>query len=285
MEPPQPIYFASDSSSQTDKNFFSAFPESFLFMYGGSELQPFLLATGHSGTITLDELYPNGGATATQSDVDQLNAIRTDPSAWESTFKDRATQAANSGLYAGFGELGPLHFSSKSGQPYLNYQVDTPWMLWLSELAATHNMVLDIHMEATVTTLSEFANLLAHNTNTKIIWDHAGWCNTGQATATVISGLMAAHPNLYVSLKMRQNNTVCSPTDSNGILKSDWQTLLTTYADRIMVGTDAKYWFDSSTISDQLSGSYTLLDNMLKQLPGDTAQKIRTGTAKALFGI
>ena len=140
-------------------------------------------------------------------------------------------------------------------------------------------------MEATVTTLSEFANLLAHNSNAKIIWGHAGWCNTGQATATVISGLMAAHPNLYVSLKMRQNNTDCSPTDSNGILKSDWQTLLTTYADRIMVGTDAKYWFDSSTISDQLSGSYTLLDNMLKQLPGDTAQKIRTGTAKALFGI
>jgi predicted TIM-barrel fold metal-dependent hydrolase len=150
-------------------------------------------------------------------------------------------------------------------------------------------MVLDIHAEATDTSLPQLATLLSHNTNTRIIWDHAGWSNSGGATAAVISGLMATHPNLYLSLKMRGYNSGtdvnCSPVDSSGNLKTEWNTLLTTYADRIMVGTDAKYWSDSTAISDELSGSYNKLDNMLKQLPSDTVLKIRNSTAKALFGL
>jgi hypothetical protein len=61
--------------------------------------------------------------------------------------------------------------------------------------------------------------------------------------------------------------------------------LLTTYADRIMVGTDAKYWQTPGiTLAEELAGAYTLLDNMLKLLPADAAQKIRSGTARTLFG-
>jgi hypothetical protein len=289
MDTPKPIYQDPDYSSYHHRDFFSAFPGSFLFMYGGSELQPLLFATGHNGPITLAELYPNGGAEATQADVDQLNAIRTDPSAWEATFKARATEAAQSGLYVGFGEIAPVHYSRREGHPEMIYAADTPWLLWLSDLAASYNMVLDVHLEATGTTLAQFANLLNHNTNTKIIWDHAGWSNSGGATASVISGLMATHPNLYLSLKMRGYNsgvsTDCSPVDSNGILKNEWKTLLTTYADRIMVGTDAKYWSDTSAIADELDGSYTKLNNMLIQLPSVTLLKIRNGTAKRLFGF
>ncbi len=290
MEPPQVKYIAADTTSYTDKDFFSDYPESFLFMYGGTELQPFLLASGRRATsdFTLNSLYPNGGWDIDQSDVDQLNAIASDPSAWEAVFKARALSAASSGLYVGFGELAPMHVSSKSGQPYMDFHVNTPWMLWLADQAAAYGMVLDVHMEATADTLPEFEALLDHNTSAKIIWDHAGWSNTTntcQATATVISGLMAAHSNLYISLKMRGYNNTCSPTDSSGNIKGDWYTLITTYADRIMVGTDAKYWFDSTSISDQLSGSYASLDTLLNQLSYDTAQKIRNGTAKALFGI
>jgi hypothetical protein len=289
MDTPKPIYQDPDSSSYHNKDFFSVYPGSFLFMYGGSELQPLLFATGHSGEITLSELYPNGGAEASQADIDQLNAIAADPTAWESTFKARATQAAESGLYVGFGELAPAHYSLRSGHPQMIYKVDTPWMLWLSDLAASYNMVLDIHMEATDTTLTQFANLLNHNTNTKIIWDHAGWSNSGGATASVISGLMAAHPNLYLSLKMRGYNSGtdpnCSPVDSSGNLKSEWQTLLTNYADRIMVGNDSKYWSDSTAIADELSSSYNRLNNMLQKLSAATQLKIRNETAKRLFGF
>jgi hypothetical protein len=294
METPKPIYKETDLSSAESRDFFSAYPGSFLFMYGGSELQPFLYAAGYRGTtITLTGLYPNGGAEASQEDIDQLNAIHTNSADWESEFKARATQAAESGLYVGFGEIAPLHYSLREGHPYMDYKIDTPWMFWLSDLAASHNMVLDIHFEARETTLAEFATLLSHNTNTRIIWDHAGWCNVdpvqpnpAQANAATISGLMAAHPNLYLSLKMRKNAPLCSPTDSSDNLRSEWQTLLTTYADRIMVGTDAKYWSDpATTLGDELKSSYNKLDSMLKLLSPDTAQKIRNGSAKALFGL
>jgi Amidohydrolase len=238
------------------------------------------------GAITLAELFPNGGATMSQADVDQLNAIRTDATnTYRDIFMARATAAAQSGKYVGFGELAPLHYSLKSGQPYMIYKVDTSGMLWLSDLAAQYNMVLDIHLEATDTTLAEFANLLSHNTNTRIIWDHAGWSNSGFATAAVFSQMLADHPNLYLNLKMRSGAQLAagSPTDDNGNLKPEWNTLLTTYADRIMVGTDAKYWGSPNTIDDELAGSYTLLDSMLRLLPPETAQKIRKDTATTLF--
>ena len=290
MQPPMANYHDTEISpdnSDNLRNFFLSRGNSFLYMYGGSELQPLLYATGHAGTITLAELYPNGGADMSQADVDKLNAIAADTTkTYTNIFKARATAAAQSGKYIGFGELAPLHYSGRSGQPYMIYKVDTPGMLWLSDLAAQYNMVLDIHLEATSTTLAEFATLLAYNTKTKIIWDHAGWSNTQLATAAVFSQMLADHPNLYLSLKMRSNSTqgAGSPTDSNGNLKSEWRTLLTTYADRIMVATDAKYWqVSGTTIETELAGTYTLLDNMLKLLPADTAQKIRNDTAKALF--
>lgn len=293
MEAPRADYRADDNSSEAIINFFTSYSSSFRYMYGGSELQPLLFARGYNGTlpITSDLVYPEGG-TFTEQNIYNFNEINgeADGGSWETIFRNRATTAAQSGKYVGFGELAPRHVSTKSGQPEMTYVVDTPWMLWLSDLAADYNMVLDLHIEATSTTLPQLATLLSHNTNTKIIWDHAGWSNIDSlslATASVISQLLADHSNLYLSLKMRadQEGKDFSPVDSSGNIKSEWSTLLTTYADRIMVGTDAKYWTSSSTVETDFEASYSLLNAMLEQLPSETAIKIRNGTATALFGL
>ncbi len=77
-----------------------------------------------------------------------------------------------------------------------------------------------------------------------------------------------------------------SPVGSDGTIKSEWLTLLTTYADRIMVGTDAKYWSSSSvSVQDDFDSSYSSLNAMLEQLPSETAVKIRETTARTLFGL
>lgn len=292
MQPPMPGYRDTETgadSSESLRNFFAGLGSAFPCLYGGAELQPLLYATGHAGAITLAELYPNGGAGLSQADVDTLNAIAADTTkTYSRIFKSRATAAAQSGKYRGFGELAPLHYSQRAGHPFMTYKVDTEGMLWLSDLAAQYNMVLDVHMEveATGTKLAELSTLLTYNPNTRIIWDHAGWSSSGLATAAVFSQMLADHPNLYLSLKMRGNSNLGagSPTDGSGNLKGEWRTLLTTYADRIMVGTDAKYWENSGTIlAEDLAGAYTLLDNMLKLLPADRAQKIRSGTARTLF--
>jgi predicted TIM-barrel fold metal-dependent hydrolase len=162
-------------------------------------------------------------------------------------------------------------------------------MLWLSDLAADHNMVIDLHVEATTTTLTQLATLLSHNTNTKIIWDHAGWTNltTSLATAAVFSQMLADHANLYLSLKMRagEEGESTSPVYSDGTIKSDWYAMLTTYADRIMVGNDAKYRDSAATVEQAFESSYSPLNAMLEQLPSATAVQIRYGTAKTLFGL
>jgi hypothetical protein len=66
MQPPMPGYDDTDISSENSenlRNFFLINGNSFLYMYGGKELQPLLYASGHTGTITLAELFPNGAAT------------------------------------------------------------------------------------------------------------------------------------------------------------------------------------------------------------------------------
>lgn len=286
-------YQAVDNSSSGLITFFTAHSSRFRYMYGGSELEPLLFARGYNGTLPITSalVYPNGGDTFTAQNISDFNAIRTEAEggAWETLFRDRATTAAISGQYVGFGELGALHLSTKARQPYLTYNVDTPWMLWLSDLAADHNMVIDVHVEATATTLTQLAALLSHNTNTKIIWDHAGWTNLegSLATAAVFSQMLADHANLYLSLKMRagEEGQSISPVDSDGTIKSDWYTLLTTYADRIMVGTDAKYWDSGATVEEDFESAYSSLNSMLEQLPSATAVQLRYGTAKTLFGL
>lgn len=292
MSEPEASYEADDVTSAGQVSFFASYSSSFRNMYGGSELQPMLFARGYNGTLPITSaiVYPNGGTFSAQNIAD-FTAINTEAEggAWETLFRSRATTAAQSGQYVGFGELGPLHESSKSGQPYISYDIDTPWMLWLSDLAADNNMVMDIHAEATATILTQFATLLSHNTDTKIIWAHAGWTNldTSVATAAVFTQMLADHPNLYLDLKMRagEEGGDTSPVDSAGVIKSEWLTLLTTYADRIMVGTDAKYWSSSATVEALFDPSYSSLNAMLEQLPSATAVKIRATTARTLFGV
>lgn len=293
METPRADCQAVDNSSESLITFFTNYSSSFRYMYGGSELNPILFARGYNGTLPITSaiVYPNGG-TFTAQNIADFNAINTEAEGggdWQTRFRSRATEAAQSGKYIGFGELAPLHESSKSGQPYLTYAVNTPWMLWLSDLAAQYGMVLDVHVEATATTLEQLATLLSYNTNTKIIWDHAGWTNlsTSTATAAVFSQMLVDHVNLYLSLKMRsgEEGGTTSPVNSDGTIKSEWLTLLTTYADRIMVGTDAKYWNSSDTVEDTFDSSYSSLNAMLEQLSSETAVKIREDTARTLFGL
>lgn len=291
MQTPAPTYTADpDNTTADDVAFLSGQGSAYLYMYGGSELQPMLFAAGQTAEITTSSVYPSGGATLSNGQHTVLNDIRTNPSDYEATFLARAHTAADSGIYVGFGELAPYHMSLRSTHPQMSYAADSAWMLLLSDLAAEHNMVMDVHMEETSEKLAELSNLLSYNTNTKIIWDHAGWSNTGGATAAVFTQMLADHPNLYLNLKMRDCDTDAMkagcPTNDDGSLKSEWETLLTTYADRIMVGTDAKYWSDpTSTMEEELEKGFTRLNTMIDLLPTDTALRIRNITARTLFGL
>lgn len=289
MEAPSPVLPTGGSSMATKVAFFSSQAFRFRFLYGGMDLNPILHALGrpNASTLTIADLYPNGGGS--QANVDSVKAVAADPATYTTQFQTDATNAANSGLYVGFGEIAAYHASRRSGHPQIIWALNHTLMKWLSDLAASKNMVIDVHVEAVDEKMAEFSELLAHNRNTKIIWQHAGWGETGGATAEVVSAMMAQNPNLYLGLKVRppedHEMESCSMFDERGKLKSEWVELIKAYADRIMIGTDPKF-FESgkgATSAMMTSGSGTA--ELLLQLPSSTASEVAHGTAKRLFGI
>lgn len=266
----------------------------FRVLYGGSELQPLLHAVGRSESFTEELVYPNGGAPENIDEgLAEMTSIAADPTTWEAEFRERAEAAASSGSYAGFGEIAPLHLSLREGHPEIEFPADHPWMLALSDIAATHSLPIDLHMEATEGSIAQLENLLANDRDAKIIWDHAGWTNTGLATVERLSALMAAHANLYLSLKLRESDNeemeAGAPLDPEGALKTEWSEFIATYADRIMLGTDVKYWQEQggqvATPADVLISAWESVDALLDQLSEETARKVRYDTAAELFGF
>ena len=208
---------------------------------------------------------------------------------WETVYKTRAAEEAASGHYVGFGELASLHYSLRSSQPYIAFPTNHALLLWLSDLASTNNMTIQIHMEATTASVTELEALLAHNTATKIVWDHAGWTNSGVMTAGTAAQLLGSHSNLYLTLKLRNPDSDAlesgHPLDSAGVLKSDWQSLISSYSNRIMLGSDLKYWEAAYTPAALLEAISTLNTTLLDQLSASDASNLRTGTAQLVYGM
>lgn len=293
-----PVPLVSDIGSAEDSaalvSYFSSSPESFRFLYGGAELQPYLHAVGRTTAFTEENVFPNGTErTDLDASLAEMTAIAADPDTWEDDFQALATAAAASGNYAGFGEFGPLHFSQRADHPEMAYPADHAWMLWLSDLAAENGMVLDVHLEATEDSLAELENLLAHNHSTKIIWDHAGWSNTGLATAETLEAMLAAHSNLYLSVKLRdpdsEEMSAAYPFEDDGTLKEAWLTLFEARSDRIMIGSDVKHWQEQGgTVlmpSVLLPSVAEELDTLLAPLSSEAQENIKNGTAIEVFGI
>ncbi len=152
-------------------------------------------------------------------------------------------RAMKTGLYKGFGEIGLHHMQSVKRNPNMTIPADHPWMLRLADIAATYDVPIDIHMEATDDTLPALERLLAHNRKTKIVWAHAGWSELGNATADVWERLMARHSNLFGSIKHRSlNNKHASRKvalrDRDGRIEADWLRLFERFTDRFMIGAD-----------------------------------------------
>ena len=286
----------TNSASHGDDlaEYFADYTDRMLFMYGGFKLNPILHGLGGEATFdTIDDIYPSGytGEGDTDAAIAEMQGMAADSETWKQTFKSRARDAAESGNYVGFGEFGPLHYSLHSGHPYVTYPVNHSLLKWLSDLAEENNMVLDIHVESEDEKMDQFEELLEYNENTKIIWDHVGWQNVEQDDlVSLLAQMMADHPNLYMSMKIRDDKsevaTENSPIDSDGNLETDWYEFFVNYGDRIMLGSDNKYWQDDGKDEDYYfkKGTETIQE-LLDQLPEATATQIYYQTATDLFGI
>ena len=257
MEPPATSsqdassdYWIPDAAEQ--------YPDNFIVLYGG-EAKAMLEA--------------NAGSEPSEEDT--------------KAFSDLLESAMGSGKYRGFGEIGLRHFGHGSGDEGYDLTIpgNHPWMLIMSDIAAKFNVPIDVHMEVTNDSVAGLDELLYHNENAKIIWDHAGWSNTGMPTAKMMGMMMGKHQNLYASIKLRkpktQEMTAVSIMDENGTISKAWLQLFNDYPDRFMIGTDVKIGFGSN---DNASEMFEMHEKLLEQLPPDIVKKIGTENAVAVFG-
>jgi Tat protein secretion system quality control protein TatD with DNase activity len=228
-------------------------------------------------------LYGGEAKAMLESEADSKDISEEDSHAFGKLLED----AMETKKYRGFGEIGLRHFGHGDNEEGYDLTIpcDHPLMLIMSDIAAKYKVPIDVHMEATDETIAGLAKLLDYNENTTIIWDHAGWSNTGKATPEVLGKLMKDHPNLYSSIKLRKPETeemaAVSILDQNGTIKKDWLKLFTDYPDRFMIGTDIKFGFGDDSNNTQLIEMHR---DFLGQLPQEIAKKIGTENGGAVFG-
>lgn len=207
-----------------------------------------------------------------------------------------------------FSETAALHLIFTSNHAEFQETLPNhPLFFELADIAAEHNIPIDIHMEAVpedmatppellagsseipltlsanITVLEE---LLDHNKNTKIIWAHAGMDSIGTRTVELMRELLEKHSNLYMSLKNRdsrlQHNSL---TDNNGTLKDEWKKLLIDFSDRFVIGSDHFFSISANDPGGNSENSQLDFTDLLKQLPTETAENIAYKNAEKIFNI
>lgn len=218
----------------------------------------------------------------------------------KSRFEKRAIEILSKGAI-GFGELTAEHISLGPDHPYESAPPDHPLFLLLADIVASHDAVIDIHMEAVPedmdlppglsrsqnrkilkANIAPFERLLSHNRKAKIIWAHAGWCQTGRRTPTLCADLLERHPNLYMSIKIGPDSRPeTRPMQRSMGLKHEWLDLILKFPDRFIIGSDQFYVTPRSNkrFPEHLKAS----TDLLSLLPTEIAYKLATENPKFIF--
>jgi len=256
-------------------------PDQFAFLGGGGTLNPMINNEARDGKVS--------------------DALRR-------RFEKRAEKILAMGA-VGFGEMTALHFSLTDNHPFESVPADHPLFLLLADIAARHDVPIDLHIEpvardiATPEYLRErdnprelkrnidgFERLLAHNRKAKIVWAHAGTALLPHRTLELTRELMERHPNLYLQIGVRPGKVKELQILGRDGVKRQWMPLLRKYADRIVLGGDqffsppgnkgpaAKFSKAANSIRERFQ-------MLLSSLPPDLARKIGYENAVRIYRL
>ena len=243
-------------------------------------LMPPLSRAGRAGAIDLDRLLAiaaenprriavMGGGASLNPMIDGAPEAGPVGNDLKREFQETAEAILAKGA-VGFGEMTALHFSFFARHPFEETRPDHPLFLLLADIAARHDAPIDLHMEAVSeeTATPEFAvarsaanparvaenigafeRLLAHDRNARIVWVHLGMDTTTHRTVALTRRLLAAHPNLYLSVTGIQDDLRGAPAAATGDwffrpdegLNPRWRELIVAFSDRFMIGSDGFY--------------------------------------------
>ena len=283
MPPPQTVKQAVTYRAEKLADAVQAHPGRLRFLGGGGSLNVMIQEAVAAGSVSAD-----------------LNR----------RFEARARELAKMGA-VGFGEMTAEHFSLNPHHPYVTVAADHPLFLLLADLSAELSLPIDLHMEAVrerfefsrryrsnpatpasaAPNLAAFERLLAHNPQSRIVWSHAGWDNTGHRTPTLTRELLARYPNLYISLRVppRQRHEpslqASRLVDESGVLMAGWRALLETFPDRVMIGGDEFFASSGKAKPHPSKGSVAGTMVLLDQLPEGIRKMVGSDNARRVFGL
>lgn len=270
-------YFTLEGFSREARNY----PDRFAVMGGGGTLNPMINDASPDGKVS-----------------DSLRR----------RFEERAEEILSMGA-VGFGEMTALHFSLADHHPFESVPADHPLFLLLADIAARHDVPIDLHIEPVVRDIDTpnylrardnpkrikrnidgFERLLAYNRKAKIVWAHAGSALLPHRTLELTQELMGRHPNLYLQIGVRPGKVEeLRILGKNGV-KPEWIMLLRQFSDRIVLGGDQFYSPSgnkgpAAQFAKAAKNIRTGFQKLLSSLPPDLAHKIGYENAVRIYKL
>jgi hypothetical protein len=277
MPPPFPLNHPHCYDVEDLVDVVSTYPDRFAFLGGGGTLNIMIQKAVREGAVSLD---------------------------LRRRFEKRALELLSKGAI-GFGELTAEHLCLGKRHNHQSAPPDHPLFLLLADVAATHDVPIDIHMEAVpermplpknlasppnpkelTPNIQAFERLLSHNRKARIIWAHVGWDNTGHRTAALTRQLLKKHPNLYMSVKISPRDSVSHtrPIERGIGLKAEWLRVMRAFSDRFVIGSDQFYL--SPRMHRRIGPpSVEPTQRFFSLLPADLARKIGLENPRRIFNL
>jgi len=216
----------------------------------------------------------------------------------------------------GFGEMAAEHFSLHAGHPYISAPPDHPLFRLLADIAAGHDLPIDLHMEAITEdiqrenlcdisnvcdpgtenpetfreNITAFERLLRHNRQARIIWVHAGWDNTGHRTVGLTRQLLEDHPNLYIQLRPLKGtpNRILRLEGGQLKIRDEWLDVIASFPERFTIGLDSFFeplpGFPEDFLEPLLEAGTAFVEQLYEELP-EHAPKVAFENAVRLYQL
>lgn len=247
------------------------------------------------------------GGGASLNPILQAAANRTPSASEVEAYRQRAEVIANSGA-KGFGEIALHHLSMTAKHPYELVSADHPFLKVLMDVAAAHDLPIDLHFDPILaqSTLPEalwgnknpstfapnvegFERLLAYNRAARVVWAHAGGGDDfGAFTPRLVTRMLTEHPNLYLSLRPRSKRP--GAILGTGERNEEWLAVVESFPDRFVMGSDS--FFVQSTrggaaqdFAERLGTQTQAIRRVLQFLTPETARKVARGNAVRLYHL
>ena len=281
-----------------------------VFLFPPPQMNQNNLLDGPEFSAALEE-YGNRvaflGGGASLNPILQEAANRTPSASEVEAYRQRAEVIAKSGA-KGFGEIALHHLSMTAKHPYEMVSADHPFLKVLMDVAAAHDLPIDLHFDPILAqaTLPEalrgnknpatfapnvdgFERLLAYNRAARVVWAHAGGGDDfGAFTPHLVTRLLTEHPNLYLSLRPRSKRP--GAILGTGERNDEWLAVIESFPDRFVMGSDS--FFVQSTrggaaqdFAERLGSQTQAIRRVLQFLTPDTAQKVARGNAVRLYHL